>query len=103
MVCGQFRVTYEMLRFWMGGTGSASVDGLVPGLFRVPRDVRVHWQSQCHPTVTFQSERHHAQEPFGASVATKWRCPIHSSQTSDSSRISAQWKTVLTRQVFRQT
>ena len=35
-------------------------------LFRVPRDVRVHWQSQCHPTVTFQSERYHAQEPFGA-------------------------------------
>ena len=61
MVCGQFRVTDEMLRFWLGGTGSASVGGLVQGPFRVPRDVRVHWQSQCHPTVTFQSERHHAQ------------------------------------------
>ena len=35
---------------------------LFKGLFRVPRDVRLHWQSQCHATVTFQSERHHAQE-----------------------------------------
>ena len=73
------RVKNEMLRFWMGGTGSASVDGLVPGLFRVPRDVRVHWQSQCHPTVTFQSERYHAQEPFGASprccVSLRWPAP----------------------------
>ena len=31
--------------------------GLFKGLFRVPRDVRVHWQSQCHPTVTFQRYR----------------------------------------------
>ena len=50
----------------LGGTGSASVDGLVQAAFPGPRDVRVHWQSQCHTNVRFQSERQHAQEPFGA-------------------------------------
>ena len=60
----------------LGGTSCASVGGLVQGPFPVPRDVRVHWQSQCHPTVTFQSERHHAQEPFGASAPSSFELGV---------------------------
>ena len=66
MVCGQLCVTNEMLRLWLGATGSASVGGRVQGPFRVPRDVRVHCQTQCHPAVRSRSDRQHAQEPLDA-------------------------------------